>query len=224
MPLRYAYQLNGSPSGRCAQGGVSERGRYSSAKLVDKSPKVEKLANYGFGNEGVYEGGVFDDGEEVRLLDEVSENELKAFAFGCIESLAGLGGSGEVHAGEVLDVVVREKLGCFLDLLRLRGEVEVEAEAHSIWSEMHLASVKSSVLHASEYGDEMGDLSNQVMNCVTGGMMNEVRKYYLQKRIDCFLESVPEYVVGVGIELGLPESVMRDMGVLLRGRMSEIAV
>ena len=160
----------------------------------------------------------------MKLEDEFEMNDLKAFAFTCIESLAKLPANGSKQSVEqVLTGLVKEKLAHFVNLVNEYLLAQQDFEEYSGWSKEFVSSVQPLINAESAPAEEVGQLTSQALQCVERSMCTQYKVTALQSRVDFLIESVPAYVGSTGEELGLPSHVMQKLAASVNQALTRVA-
>ena len=205
---KYQFSLNGSSSNRALRGYAKGASRSISKKLASEQTQIEKLAKTNQESIDPLSGWSKEEGYEMKLADEISQNELKGFAFSCIESLANLAQSGKQSIDQVLASLVSEKLTSFVNLAQERQQTKREFKEYVAWCKQFISSVQPLLSTPSGPAQEMGQLTTQVMQCAERSMCQKYRSEALGKRVNFLVGAVADYVANTGVEMGFPKPVM----------------
>ena len=213
---RFQFLLNGTSSNRSLRNTLKGVNVTANAKLANISKKSDNdLLSFTEGS--------FNEGEEIKLADEISENELNAFSFGCIESIAGLSGSKGKNVDQVLLGVVREKLVTFVNLAQESREAKVAFKEYMTWSKQFISGVKPLLESDLAPDQEVDQLHEQAVQCAERSMSQKHRSESLSKRVEFLEERVADYLIQLGIEMGFPETVMQSVGNRVRHALGVVS-
>ncbi|MGJ8655240.1 MAG: hypothetical protein ACSHX6_02230 [Akkermansiaceae bacterium] len=223
LPARQQFSLNGSASNRSLRGSLKGLGGGVSEKLAKSVPQDGNLAKSN--QESIDPLAEWDKEEEyeMKLADEISENELKGFTFGCIESLANLAGTEKQSLELVLADVVAEKLTTFSKLAQESQAAKVEFKEYANWSKQFITSVQPLLKDAAGPAQEVKQLTTQVMQCAERSMCQKYRSESLAKRVEFLEGAVAAYVANSGLELGFPGSVMGSVAGAVKRALAKVA-
>ena len=202
------FSLNGSSSHRALRSHTKGAARSVSKKLAKANQE---------GQEGISPLANWDkeDHVEMRLADEISENELKGFTFSCIESLASLAQSENQSIEQTLVGLANEKLESFVKLAHESREAKSQFKEYVAWSKQLISSVQPLLSNPSVPAQEVSQLNAQIMQCAERSMCQRYRSETLAKRVDFLVGAVADYVVNTGVEMGFPKLVMNQVGTLV---------
>lgn len=220
---RYQFSLNGASSNRSLRGSLKGGSRSVSEKLAHDLLGVDKLAKSNEGGMLSFGDLAKEEGFEVKLADEIAENELKGFAFGCIETLAGLAGSAKKDLIEALTALAKEKLTAFVSLVEESKEAKMEFKQYASWSRKFISSVQPLLEGATGPAQEVSQLTTQVMQCAECSMCHKYRSETLAKRVVYLEGAVAAYVAGAGMEMGFPEKLMGSVADQVKYALAGIA-
>lgn len=205
---KFQFSLNGSSSHRALRAHTKGATRRVSKKLAKANQEVQ---------EGISPLAEWDkeDHVEMRLADEISENELKGFTFSCIESLANLAQSKNQSIEQTLVGLANDKLKSFVKLAQESREAKIQFKEYLAWSKQFISSVQPLLSHPSGPAQEVSQLNTQMMQCAERSMCQKYRSETLAKRVDFLVGSVAEYVANAGVEMGFPKLVMSQVATLV---------
>ena len=208
---RDRFYLNNPHSRRSTRSACNKNGGGSIQGEVKDVVKLDKLAEEGKNVVNSVENWAHNIEYTLKLADEISENELKIFYFGCIESISLLPSGSEEGVSEVLSSLAGEKLVTFVKLVEESREADVKFKECSAWTEQFVSSVQF-LLQGKRGGDqEVEKLREQVQRCVERSMSQKLRSEALAKRVEFLEGAVAKYVVAAGVEMGFPETLMSNL-------------
>lgn len=208
------YSDHSNRSLRFSQRSVSEKISGELAKSSQKMSEMTISPLSEWGKEEAY---------DLKLTDEISENELKGFAFGCITSLAHLTQAGKQSIEQALTDTMERELTSFVSLVQESEEAQREFTEYYRWSKKLISTTQPLLGNSNAPADELTQLRAQVMQCAERSMGKKYRAESLRKRIDFLIESVSEYVASTGVELGMPKLVMKKVSKALRGVLTAVS-
>ncbi len=213
---RFQFLLNGSSSNRSLRNSLKGVGVTANNKLANISKSSDSYLLSSCEDS-------FDDEEELKLADEISENELNAFSFSCIESVAGLSGSKDKNIDKMLIAVIRQKLGTFVNLAQERLEAEAEFRGYVVWSKQFISGVQPLLNSELAPVQEVNQLNEQAVQCAERSLCQKYRSETLSRRVGFLEGEVADYLVQLGVEMGFPESVMQSVGRRVRRALGVIS-
>jgi len=136
---------------------------------------------------------------ELKLADEITNNELKQFSFTCIEVLATLSEDQKPYLVDTLIGAVEAKLPTYVQLV---AELEQAKE-----------DFKEQSKSAKEFMNNIQSLTNDVkaLECVQQTMCQKYRADNLARRVVFLQKEVPSYVATIGSQIGLPKALMENV-------------
>lgn len=151
---------------------------------------------------------------EIRMKDEISTNELKAFSFNSIEAMANLA---NFDKGEtILSILIKttnEHLTAFTSLARELKTSQKELKQNSAHEKGYKAS-------HSNYHDTSSITALEILE---QNMLSTYKQQALQNRVNYLIEEVPKQVQQAGIELQLPAPIMQKLANHIRKALQTIA-
>ncbi len=148
---------------------------------------------------------------------EIPEIELNGFALACLEQLC----SSPQHSKleELLSILIKEHLPSYLDLKKDFRDSRKQHQSHHRWTQQMYHAVEPLISQKTGPITEQRTLGELAVKCVEQDLQLHYRVQQLGSRISFLERAVPQHLIGVGKELGLPEKVMSKLGKLLRVAM-----
>ncbi len=160
----------------------------------------------------------------MKLEDELTNRELKGFAFGCIESLTQLASSAtNQNIQTALVKLAQEKLTSFVALINERNEAKTEFKQFVKWSHKFAASAQSSFTSEMSIANDPKLPSQQTLQCVEQSMGAQFRMDALAERITYLTSAIPAFVNTAGEELGFPRPITQKIAQCVKKALSKIA-
>ncbi|MGB1874380.1 MAG: hypothetical protein ACPH5P_05910 [Akkermansiaceae bacterium] len=151
------------------------------------------------------------------LEHEIPEIELNGFSLACLEQLC----SSPQHSKleELLSTLIMEHLPSYLDLKKDFRDSREEHQSHHRWTQQMYHAVEPLISQKTGPITEQRTLGELAVKCVEQDLQLHYRVQQLGSRISFLERAVPQHLIGVGKQLGLPEKVMSKLGKLLRVAM-----
>jgi len=151
------------------------------------------------------------------LEDEISTSELNDFCFCCIEQLS----LSKQHdlAKQLIAGVISEKLPSYNNLKSDFLESQQAHQKHHHWTQQMYHAVEPLLQQETGLLPEQQTLSELALQCVEQDMQLHYRTEQLRLRIAHLEQAVPQHLIQMGKEIGLPEKIMVKLAKLIAQEM-----
>jgi len=153
----------------------------------------------------------------LSLEDEISTSELNDFCFCCIEQLS----LSKQHdlAKQLIAGVISEKLPSYNNLKSDFLESQQAHQKHHHWTQQMYHAVEPLLQQETGLLPEQQTLSELALQCVEQDMQLHYRTEQLRLRIAHLEQAVPQHLIQMGKEIGLPEKIMVKLAKLIAQEM-----
>ena len=160
-------------------------------------------------------------GQELTLEDELPMSELNDFAFSCIEQLSVT--KKGCPAEKVISTAIADKLPSYTSL---KADFLLSHQAHQrhhTWTTQVYDAVEPLIKQEHAPAKEQQSLVELTSRCVERNMQLGYRVEQLRLRVAFLETAVPEHLVQIGVEIGLPTTLMGKIGKLVKTLMERHA-
>ena len=160
-------------------------------------------------------------GQELSLEDELPTAELNDFAFSCIEQLSVT--KKACPAEKVISTAITDKLPSYTSL---KADFLLSHQAHQrhhTWTTQVYDAVEPLIKQEHAPAKEQQSLVELTSRCVERNMQLGYRVEQLRLRVAFLETAVPEHLVQIGVEIGLPTTLMGKIGKLVKTLMERHA-
>lgn len=149
--------------------------------------------------------------------DEISTSELNDFCFCCIEQLS----LSKPHdsAKQLIAGLISEKLPSYNNLKSDFLESQQAHQKHHHWTQQMYHAVEPLLQQESGPLSEQQTLSELALQCVEQDMQLHYRTEQLRLRVAHLEQAVPQHLIQMGKEIGLPEKIMVKLAKLIAQEM-----
>ena len=153
----------------------------------------------------------------LSLEDEISTSELNDFCFCCIEQLS----LSKPHdsAKQLIAGLISEKLPSYNNLKSDFLESQQAHQKHHHWTQQMYHAVEPLLQQESGPLSEQQTLSELALQCVEQDMQLHYRTEQLRLRVFHLEQAVPQHLIQMGKEIGLPEKIMVKLAKLIAQEM-----
>lgn len=153
----------------------------------------------------------------LNLEDEISTSELNDFCFCCIEQLS----LSKPHdsAKQLIAGLISEKLPSYNNLKSDFLESQQAHQKHHHWTQQMYHAVEPLLQQESGPLSEQQTLSELALQCVEQDMQLHYRTEQLRLRVAHLEQAVPQHLIQMGKETGLPEKIMVKLAKLIAQEM-----
>lgn len=153
----------------------------------------------------------------LSLEDEISTSELNDFCFCCIEQLS----LSKPHdsAKQLIAGLISEKLPSYNNLKSDFLESQQAHQKHHHWTQQMYHAVEPLLQQESGPLSEQQTLSELALQCVEQDMQLHYRTEQLRLRVVHLEQAVPQHLIQMGKETGLPEKIMVKLAKLIAQEM-----
>ena len=151
------------------------------------------------------------------LEDEISTSELNDFCFCCIEQLS----LSKPHdsAKQLIAGLISEKLPSYNNLKSDFLESQQAHQKHHHWTQQMYHAVEPLLQQETGPLPEQQTLSELALQCVEQDMQLHYRAEQLRLRVAHLEQAVPQHLIQMGKEIGLPEKIMVKLAELIAQEM-----
>ena len=153
----------------------------------------------------------------LSLEDEISTSELNDFCFCCIEQLS----LSKPHdsAKQLIAGLISEKLPSYNNLKSDFLESQQAHQKHHHWTQQMYHAVEPLLQQKTDSLSEQETLSELALKCVEQDMQLHYRAEQLRLRVAHLEQAVPQHLIQMGKEIGLPEKIMVKLAKLIAQEM-----
>ena len=153
----------------------------------------------------------------LSLEDEISISELNDFCFCCIEQLS----LSKQHdlAKQLIAGLISEKLPSYNNLKSDFLESQQAHRKHHHWTQQMYHAVEPLLQQETGPLPEQQTLSELALQCVEQDMQLHYRAEQLRLRVAHLEQAVPQHLIHMGKEIGLPEKIMVKLAKLIAQEM-----
>jgi len=217
-PKRQLFSLNGALSHRALNGSAKSMNRSVSLKLA--SELQTKPSNAHSAPQDIEDDTYF--GYEMKLEDEISEQEVRGFSLSCMEGLATLTANGSSGVKCILAEQVSDKLPSFVALCKEVSKAQEASEAYQLWVNEFAVNAQASLKNKFLPVEEQEQLQTKMVHVVMRSAELSLKHQTLDRRVSFLTAAVPAEIRKIGAELGMPEVVMEKVAHTLRRVLQSI--
>ena len=153
----------------------------------------------------------------LSLEDEISSSELNDFCFCCIEQLS----LSKQHdsAKQLIAGLISEKLPSYNNLKSNFLDSHQAHQKHHQWTQQMYHAVEPLLQQKTDSLSEQETLSELALKCVEQDMQLHYRAEQLRLRVAHLEQVVPQHLIQMGKEIGLPETIMVKLAKLIAQEM-----
>lgn len=187
---------------------------------ISSKPKSPRPAQSPFAQPANYATDPEPD-QEPRLENEIPVAELNGFALCCIEQLSI--SKKNQPAEKTITTSISEKLPGYTSLKAEYSSCRQSHRRHHQWTKQVYDAVEPLLkLEGAPLGEQQ-KLSDLALQYVEQNLQLQYRVEQLRIRVAFLEDAVPEHLIQVGLEIGLPSDLMRKMGGLVKTLMQRHA-
>jgi hypothetical protein len=151
------------------------------------------------------------------LENEISTSELNDFCFCCIEQLS----LSKQHdsAKQLIAGLISEKLPSYNNLKSNFLDSHQAHQKHHQWTQQMYHAVEPLLQQKTDSLSEQETLSELALKCVEQDMQLHYRAEQLRLRVAHLEQVVPQHLIQMGKEIGLPETIMVKLAKLIAQEM-----
>ena len=159
--------------------------------------------------------------QDLSLEDELPTTELNDFALSCIEQLAVTKKGCSAH--KVISNAIAEKLPSYTSLKTDFLLSHQKHQRHHTWTTQVYDAVEPLIKQEHAPVKEQQILIDLTSKCVERNMQQGYQVEQLRSRVTFLETTVPEHLVQIGLEIGLPNELMGKIGKLVKTMMERHA-
>ena len=144
---------------------------------------------------------------------EISVAELNEFCLSCIEQLSSAKQNDSKDA--IITNLISKKLPSYHELKLDLEESRQRYQEHHCWTKQMYHAVEPLLQQKTEALSEQQTLNQLTLQCVEKDLQLQYRVEQLSQRICALEQAVPQHLLQIGKEIGLPEKIMVKLAKLI---------